>query len=74
MLGELGVISEGVGYTLPFQTFAAEWIDPGVLAERMNDLRLPGVIFRPIIFKPFYGRSTGKTLKGVQIHLTEPAR
>jgi uncharacterized protein YbbC (DUF1343 family) len=72
VLGELGVISEGVGYTLPFQTFAAEWIDPGVLAERMNDLRLPGVIFRPIIFKPFYGRSTGKTLKGVQIHLIEP--
>ena len=32
------------------------------------------MIFRPIIFKPFYGRSTGKTLKGVQIHLTDPAQ
>ena len=74
VLGELGVISEGVGYTLPFQTFAAEWIDPGVLAERMNALHLPGVIFRPITFKPFYGRSTGKALKGVQIHLIDPAQ
>jgi uncharacterized protein YbbC (DUF1343 family) len=74
ILGELGVISEGVGYTLPFQVFAAEWIDAGAMAEKMNALRLPGVIFRPIIFKPFYGRSTGKTLKGVQVHLTDPAR
>ena len=74
ILGELGVISEGVGYTLPFQLFAAEWIDPATLAERMNALGLPGVLFRPVIFKPFYGRSAGKTLKGVQIHLLDPSR
>lgn len=41
------------------------------MADAMNALRLPGVIFRPIIFKPFYGRATGKTLKGVQVHLTD---
>ena len=73
VLGELGVISEGVGYTLPFQLFAAEWIDAGAMADAMNAFRLPGVTFRPIVFKPFYGRSTGKTLKGVQVHLTDPA-
>lgn len=71
VLGELGVISEGVGYTLPFEVFAAEWIDPMILADRMNDLHLPGVIFRPITFKPFYGRSTGKQLHGVQVHFTD---
>ena len=71
ILGELGVISEGVGYTLPFETFAAEWIDPALLAERMNALNLKGVIFRPITYKPFYGRSMGKTLKGVQVHLLD---
>jgi uncharacterized protein YbbC (DUF1343 family) len=74
ILGELGVISEGVGYTLPFQVFAAEWIDAGAMAEKMNAFHLPGGVFRPIVFKPFYGRSTGKTLKGVQIHLLDPAR
>jgi uncharacterized protein YbbC (DUF1343 family) len=74
VLGELGVISEGVGYTLPFQVHAAEWIDPGVLADKMNALHLDGVIFRPITFKPFYGRATGVMLKGVQIHLTDPSR
>ncbi|HRI46309.1 MAG TPA: DUF1343 domain-containing protein, partial [Ignavibacteriaceae bacterium] len=36
ILGELGVISEGVGYTIPFQTFAAEWIDGELIAQRLN--------------------------------------
>lgn len=69
IMGELGVFSEGVGYTLPFQVFAAEWIDEQLLSESMNNLNLPGVYFRPIVFKPFYGRDQSKTLRGVQIHL-----
>lgn len=71
ILGELGVISEGVGYTIPFQTFAAEWIDSKVLSDRMNALGLEGVLFRPITFKPYYGRDAKKELKGVQIHITD---
>lgn len=71
IMGELGVFSEGVGYTLPFQLFGAEWIEERALAERMNDLGIPGVDFRPIVYKPFYGRDKGKTLHGVQIHFSE---
>ena len=71
VMGELGVFSEGVGYTLPFQVFAAEWIDEAKLATEMNNLGLPGVIFRPTVFKPFYGRHQGKELHGVQIHFTD---
>ena len=71
IMGELGVFSEGVGYTLPFQVFAAEWIDESELADRMNALEIPGVVFRPIVFKPFYGRDEGKTLHGVQIHFSD---
>ncbi len=71
ILGELGVISEGVGYTIPFQTFAAEWIDSKLLADRMNALNIEGVLFRPITFKPFYGRDAKKELNGVQIHITD---
>ena len=69
MLGEMGVISEGVGYTLPFQVLAAEWIDAGGIARRMNDLGLPGVMFRPIIVNPFYGKFKDKELHGVQVHI-----
>jgi uncharacterized protein YbbC (DUF1343 family) len=71
VMGELGVFSEGVGYTLPFQLFAAEWIDELRLAKKMNALEIPGVIFRPIVFKPFYGRDLGKTLHGVEIHFSD---
>jgi uncharacterized protein YbbC (DUF1343 family) len=71
VLGELGVISEGVGYTIPFRVLAAPWINPYAMADAMNALKLPGTLFRPIIFKPFFGRMKDSTLYGVQIHLTD---
>ncbi len=71
ILGELGVVSEGVGYTLPFQLFAAEWINSKELADKMNALNLQGVTFRPITIKPYYGGDVNKTIHGVQIHITD---
>jgi uncharacterized protein YbbC (DUF1343 family) len=71
ILGELYNINIGVGYTLPFQLFGAEWLlDAELLAERLNDLEIPGVIFRPIYYRPFYTDLQGKSLRGVQVHLT----
>jgi uncharacterized protein YbbC (DUF1343 family) len=70
ILGELGVISEGVGYTLPFQLLAAPWINPKALADRLNRLDLHGVVFRPLVFRPFYGTYKDTELRGVQIHFT----
>ncbi len=71
ILGELGVISEGVGYTLPFQLLGAEWIDENEIASKMNKLNLPGVRFRPVVWRPFYGRFQGQILRGVQIHIDD---
>ncbi len=71
VMGELQVFTEGVGYTLPFQMFAAEWIDPHKLADAMNGLGLEGVIFRPVVFKPYYGKWAKKEMKGVQIHIVD---
>ncbi len=71
MLGELGVISEGVGYTIPFHTFAAEWIDSKALADKLNAVKLNGLLFRPISFRPYYGKYKDKVLNGVQIHITD---
>lgn len=71
IMGELGVISEGVGYTLPFQVFGAEWIDESDFSTRLNELEIPGLTFRPIVFKPFYGKNEGKTLHGVQTYFTD---
>ncbi len=71
ILGELGAVSEGVGYTLPFHLFAADWIKPKDLADKMNSYNIQGVMFRPIILKPFYGKWAKQDLRGVQIHITD---
>ncbi len=72
MIGELSTLNIGVGYTLPFQTFAAEWIgDAESLAQRLNSKGLEGIIFRPIHYTPYYGSGKGKSLHGVQLHVTD---
>ncbi len=69
ILGELGYMSIGVGYTLPFEMFAAEWVNAEEFAKALNAKKLPGVEFRPIHLKPFYSLGKGENLQGVQVHL-----
>jgi uncharacterized protein YbbC (DUF1343 family) len=71
IFGELYVASIGVGYTLPFQLFATEWFNADSLSTNLNLLKLTGIIFRPIHYKPFYSVSQGKMVNGVQIHITD---
>lgn len=71
ILGELGYMSIGVGYTEPFKLFCAEWIDAEKLSQRMNALELPGIMFRPIHIKPFYSVGQGKNLQGVEVYVTD---
>lgn len=74
IVGELGYLSIGVGYTIPFQMFAAPWMDADLLADAMNAHRLPGVTFRPIHLRPFYSVGKGEQLQGVQVHITDYAK
>ncbi len=74
ILGELGYMSIGVGYTIPFQMFAAPWVEAEKLAGRLNGLDVPGVIFRPIYLKPFYSVGKGELLQGVQVHIVDFAK
>ena len=71
ILGELGYISIGVGYTLPFEMFAAEWINAEEFAGVLNAKRIPGISFRPIHLKPYYAVGQGKNYQGIQIYLTD---
>ena len=71
ILGELGYMSIGVGYTEPFKLFCAEWIDAPELARRLNALNLPGLKFRPIYVKPFYAVGQGQNLQGVELYVTD---
>jgi len=71
ILGELYVMNIGVGYTLPFHLFAAKWINADSLAVSMNNLKLPGLIFRPIHYTPYYSVSKDSVVHGVQVHITD---
>jgi len=71
ILGELGYVSIGVGYTLPFQMIGAPWINAEKFATAMNRLHLAGLEFRPIYFKPFYSNFKDENCQGVQIHIMD---
>ncbi len=70
IIGELGYLSIGVGYTIPFQMFAAAWINAQQLSKTLNALQLTGVTFRPIYLRPFYSIGKGQLLQGVQVYIT----
>ena len=69
--GEFGHLHVGVGYTIPFETFAAEWIDADALKARLDSYRIPGTAFRTIHYKPIAGSKQGKLLHGVQFFFTD---
>ncbi|MBP5398417.1 MAG: DUF1343 domain-containing protein [Bacteroidales bacterium] len=72
LCGELyGFVQVGIGYTLPFGVFAAEWIDADALKARLDSLSLPGTAFRTIQYRPMTGSSAGKLIYGVQFFFTD---
>ncbi len=72
IVGELrDVISIGVGYTLPFQTFAYEDVDGIELSNRLNKLNLPGLLFMPISYKPYYAFGKSEHISGVEVFITD---
>jgi len=72
MCGEIyNYLQVGLGYTLPFQAFAATWIDPAQLLEKLESYNLEGVAFRTIYYKPFSGSQAGKLVRGVQFIFTD---
>jgi len=73
MLGEIGGISTGIGYTLPFECIAAPELKPHETAAALNGYHLPGVRFRPITYQPYYFSYKGQDIAGAQIYFTDPA-
>lgn len=71
ILGEINYMNIGVGYTEPFKLFCAEWVDAEALSKSLNDLGLPGLMFRPIHIKPFYGFGKDTNIQGVEVYVTD---
>ncbi len=66
-------LSEGRGTTRPFELLGAPWLDADDAAERANALGMPGVVFRPHVFRPTFQKHAGRTCGGVQAHVTDAA-
>ncbi|MCX5642645.1 MAG: DUF1343 domain-containing protein, partial [Candidatus Omnitrophica bacterium] len=67
ILGELSVVSVGVGYTLPFKIIGAPWMDAEKIAQELNKRRIPGVYFQPFSFVPFYNKFKDEPCNGFRI-------
>lgn len=71
LVGEFNnYLNIGIGYSLPFGTFAAEWIDADELKAELDSYCLDGVAFRTIHYTPFSGSCAGKLIHGVQYYFT----
>jgi uncharacterized protein YbbC (DUF1343 family) len=64
-------LSEGRGTTRPFEICGAPWIDSVQLAKSMQGLELPGVVFRPVWFRPTFHKHAEVDCGGVQIHVLD---
>lgn len=67
-------ISEGRGTTKPFEMAGAPFVNGRELANTLNDLMLPGVLFRAAVFKPMYQKYAGEVCEGVQIHISDRSK
>ena len=62
-------LSEGRGTTLPFEIVGAPYLDGRALAERLNDLELADVRFRPHQFTPLMSKYANIACDGIQTHI-----
>jgi uncharacterized protein YbbC (DUF1343 family) len=71
LLGEMQLVSIGIGYTLPFKVVGAPWIQAERFADALNNQKIAGVVFHPTRFKPFAGKFSQKQCQGVTIVITD---
>ncbi len=67
-------LSEGRGTTRPFELVGAPWLDGRRLASALREEGLPGVLFRPVSFRPMFHKHAGASCHGVQVHMTDRDR
>ena len=64
-------LSEGRGTVKPFEQVGAPFVDAYRLADYLNQLELPGVLFRPVYFQPSFGKHADQVCQGVQLHILD---
>ena len=74
IIGELGSANIGVGYPLPFHCIGLPGMDMWKTAETLNAYKIPGVKFKPLTYKPYYGPFTTNIISGAQLFILDPRR
>src|SRR5699024_1488495 len=64
-------VSEGRGTAKPFELIGAPFINANDLADKLNDAKLPGVIFRAAYFTPTFSKHEGELSGGNLIDVTD---
>jgi uncharacterized protein YbbC (DUF1343 family) len=65
-------LSVGRGTAKPFEWLGAPWIDGLALADKLNQMALPGLRWRSVGFQPCSGPHAGTVCQGVQPHVSDP--
>jgi uncharacterized protein YbbC (DUF1343 family) len=64
-------LSEGRGTTTPFEIVGAPFIAPYLLADALAEWDLPGVTFRPLVFKPTFQKWQDQECGGLFLHVLD---
>ncbi len=71
ILGELSDITIGVGYPIAFEVIAAPWINGPDFVDAMTEENVPGLMARPITFKPMASKFEGELIQGAHFYITD---
>ncbi len=64
-------LSEGRGSTTPFSIIGAPWLRSREIAEEMNRMKLPGVIWQASDFLPYYSKHKEVLCHGIRMHISD---
>lgn len=66
-------LSEGRGTAAPFRMYGAPFLDEEKLCSTLREAHLPGLLVRPVQFRPSFEKHAGEVCKGVMFHVTDPS-
>ena len=64
-------LSEARGTTRPFELVGAPYVDGYALRDKLLELQLPGIGFRPTMFEPTFHKFKEESCGGIQLHVTD---
>lgn len=66
-------LSEGRGTTTPFEVIGAPYIDPFELVDALTEYSTPGLVLRPVRFRPTFNKWANQSCGGVALAYSDAA-